>query len=119
MVVMKKLSGNFYRLELESVKWAKEFPKCTKMMRNAGWFSLFEKLRGHNLEVTNTFMNNYKDSLVSFQTLYFRVNEATIAEATGITPEGKRWFNKHVFEVDLSMFLLPSFEKLVGVKVFI
>ena len=82
------------------------------MMRNAGWFSFCEKLRGHNLEVTNSFINNYKDSVVSLQTLNFKVNEATISEATCIALEGERWFKKHLFEVDLSMFLFPIFEKL-------
>ena len=74
--------------------------------------SFYQNLRGHNVEVTSTFMKNCKDYFVSFQTLSFKVNEATIAEATCITLEGERWFKKHLFEVDLSMFLLPSFKKL-------
>ena len=57
-------------------------------------------------------MKNYKDSSVSFQTLSFKVNEATIAKAMGITLEGERWFKKHLFEVDLSMFLFPHFKKI-------
>ena len=65
-----------------------------------------------NLEVTNAFTNNCKDYVVNLQTLKFKVDEATVLEATGIAPEGERWFKKHRFEVDLSMFLLPSFEKL-------
>ena len=112
MAVMKKLDGKICRLELENVKWAEEFPRCAEMMRNAWWFSLCEKFRGHNLEVTNAFVNNYKDFVVNFQTLNFRVNEATVAEATSMSPERERWFKKHLFEVDLSMFLLPGFEKL-------
>ena len=74
------------------------------MMRNAGWFSFCEKLRGHNLEVTNAFINNYKDSVVNFQILKFKVDEATVAEATCIAHEGERWFKKNLFEVELSMF---------------
>ena len=60
----------------------------------------------------NAFVNNYKDSMVNLQTLMFKVDKATIAEATSIPSEGERWFNKHLFEVDLSRFLLLGFEKL-------
>ena len=112
MVVMKKLSGKICRLEPENVKWHEVFPRCVETMRNAGCFYFCEKLRGHNLEVTNAFMKNYQDYSISFQTLSFKVNEATIAEATSITLEGERWFKKHLFEVDLSMFLLPGYKNL-------
>ena len=50
--------------------------------------------------------------MVNLQTPNFRVNEATVAEAMGIAPEGERWFKKNLFEVDLSRFLFPYFEKL-------
>ena len=66
--------------------------------------------------MTKEFVNNYTDSYVNFQTLSFKVNEATIAEATGISLEGERWFKKHLFEVDLSMFLLHGYEKLYWSK---
>ena len=79
MVVMKKLSRKICRLEPENVKRGEEFPKCTKVMQNTGWFSFFENLSGHNLEVKKSFMRNYKDSFISFQTLNFRVNEDAIA----------------------------------------
>ena len=112
MVVMKRLSGKICRLEPVNVKWDEEFSRCAEIMRNAGWFSFCEKLKGHNLEVTNAFINNYKDSVVSLQTLNFRVNESTIAKATGISLEGERWFKNHLFEVDLSIFLLARFENM-------
>ena len=50
--------------------------------------------------------------MVNLQTLTFKVDEATIAEATSVSSKGERWFKKHLFEVDLSRFLLPGFEKL-------
>ena len=112
MVVVQKLSGKICRLDLDNVKWVKEFPRCTEMMKNEGWFFMCEKLKGHNLHVTNAFVNNYKDIVVNFQTLTFKVDEATIAEVTCIPFEGERWFKKHLFEVDLRRFLIPGFEKL-------
>ena len=75
---MKKVAGKICKLEPTNVKWAEEFPKCAEMMQNGGWFSFCERLSGHNLEVTNAFVKNYKASSVIFQTLSFKVNEATI-----------------------------------------
>ena len=68
-----------------------------RIMKNAGWFSLCERLRGHKIQVTNSFVNNYKDYVVNFQTLTFKVDEATIAEATDIPYEGEKCFKKHLF----------------------
>lgn len=90
MEVVKKLSGKICRLEPNNIKWAKEFPRCVEIMKNAGWFSLCERLRGHNLQVTNAFVNNYKDFVVNLQTLMFKVDEATITEATCIPSEEER-----------------------------
>ena len=71
---MKKFSGKICRFEQTNVKWVEEFPKCAKMMQNLDWFSFCENLSGHNMEVTNSFVKNYKDSYVTFQTLSFKVN---------------------------------------------
>ena len=81
---MKRTSGKIFRLEPKNVKWAEEFPRCAEMMRNTRWFSLCEKIRGHNLEVTNSFINNSKYYVVKLQTLEFKVDESKIAEATSI-----------------------------------
>ena len=109
---MKKLSEKICKLDPDNVKWAKEFPRCAEMMKHVGCFSLCEKLRGHNLQVTNAFVNNYKVYVVNLQTLNFKVDEAKVVEAMGIDPEGEIWFKKHLFKVDLSMFLLLGFKKL-------
>ena len=109
---MKKSSGKICKIELVNVKWAEEFPQCEKMMKDAGWFSLFERINGHNLEVTNAFINNYSYSSVNFQTLNFKVSEVTIAEESSLSIRGERWFKNHLFEIDLSLYLLPGNEKL-------
>ena len=112
MAVMKKLSEKICKLDPDNVRWVEEFTRCIEMMKNEGWFFMCEKLRGHNLHVTNSFVNNYKDSMVNLQTLMFKVDKATIAEATSIPSEGEMWFKKHLFEVDLRRILFPNFEKL-------
>ena len=76
---MKKGNGKICGIETTNVKWDEDFPKCANMIKNAGWFSFFERISGHNLEVTNAFVKNYTDSSVNFPTLSFKVNEATIA----------------------------------------
>ena len=75
-----------------------------------GWFSLFEKVSGYNVELTKYFSKNYTNSSVNFQTLNFKVNKGSIVEAMRLPIEGERWFKKHLFEVDLSMYLFPGYE---------
>ena len=86
---MKKSSGKICRIEPTNVKLAEEFPQCAKMMKDTGWFSFFEILSGHNVEVTNTFVKNYSNSFVNFQTLNFKVSEVTITKATCLSIEGE------------------------------
>ena len=40
------------------------------------------------------------------------MDEATIADSIGVHAEGDKWFKQHLFEVNLSQFLLPIFENI-------
>ena len=42
----------------------------------------------------------------------FEVNEGSIADEMRLLTEGERWFQKHLFEVDLSLYLQPCYEDL-------
>ena len=110
-VNMKKNSGKLCRFEPVNLKWVEEFSQCAKMLIDAGWYS-FERVGGYNVEVTKSFAKNYTGSSINFQTLSFELNEGLIAEATWLPVEGERWFKKHMFEVDLSLYLLPGYEDL-------
>ena len=96
VVEIHKRSGKFCRLKPMDLKWAEEFSQCAKMMVDAGWFSLFERFSGYNVEVTKSFSNIYRKSSMNFQTLNFKVNEGSIAEATWFAIKGERWLKKHL-----------------------
>ena len=49
---------------------------------------------------------------MDLKTLFFIVDEATITEAISVPKVGDKWFKQHLFEVNLSQFLLPGFESL-------
>ena len=95
-----------------NLKWTDEFPQCAKMLVDMGWFSFFERVRGYNVEVTKYFSTNYTNSYINIQTMNFKVNEGSIVEEIGLPVEGERWFKNHLFEVDLSLYLLPCYEYL-------
>jgi len=69
-------------------------------------------MKGHNVQVMQDFVKNYKNSVVKFETLEIKMDESAISKATGVPSEGSKWFKQHPFEADYSKFLLPSFEKL-------
>ena len=82
------------------------------MMKTTGWFSLCEQMKGYNFQVTNAFVNNYRDYVVDFQTLVFTIDEVTITKAIGIPSEGEKWLKMPLFEFDINNFLLSGFERL-------
>ena len=57
-------------------------------MRNAGWFSFYEKLQGYHTQVTRAFIKNYKGGVVKLKNLKTMVNEEAIAESIGIAAQG-------------------------------
>ena len=53
---------------------------------------------------------------MDLQTISFMVDEVTIAQPISIPSEGEKWFKNHLFEVDLSQFMFPSFKILYWSK---
>ena len=49
----------------------------------------------------------------------FEVNEESIAKVMSLPVEGERWFKKHLFGVDLSLYLLLYYEIEMRSRVFI
>ena len=89
MTKNKNPSGFLCRLEPDNLQWVHEFPRFAKMMRDVGWFPFYERLKGHNVQVTRAFVKNYKDSVVWFEYLQIRVDEDVIAEAIGVQSDGE------------------------------
>ena len=112
ILVKRRPGGLICRLEPDNTQWILQFPRSSQLMRNAGWFSLCEKLQGYNTQVTRAFIKNYKEGVVQLKNLKAMVNEESIAEAIGVPAQGERWFKQQDFQGNYGDFLLPGFEKL-------
>ena len=78
MTGSKKPCGKILRFEPYNLQWIDEFPRSTEMMRNAGWFPFCEIMRGHNVQVILIFVKNYKDLVVTFESLMIKEDERNI-----------------------------------------
>ena len=83
-MLKKKLGGLICRLEPDNIQWIIQFPRSAQLMRDVGWFPFCERLQGYNVQVTQDFINNYKDGVVDFKSLKVMVDEESIAEAIGV-----------------------------------
>ena len=92
--------------------WAESFPNCAEMFQRAGWFDLFQRINGYNLEVSYWFAQGFDKDTVSFDTLKFELTRELIIEATGIAGDGELQFKKIHFTFDSKDFLLPKVETL-------
>ena len=46
IMVKRRPGGLICRLEPGNTQWILQFPRLAQLMRNAGWFSFYEKLQG-------------------------------------------------------------------------
>ena len=67
------------------------------MLRNAGWFVFFEKIIGFNMKVSTEFARTFTGMRVEFDSISFHISEQSIAEATGLSTEGEKWFKRLTF----------------------
>ena len=74
-------------------------PGILQKVKDVGWLPFFEKFSDSNPEVTRVFAL----SLVNYQAevgdLCFRVDERSIASATGLPLSGQRWFKYQKMEI--------------------
>ena len=74
-------------------------PGLLQKVKDVGWLSFLEKFSDSNPEVTRVFAF----SLVNYQAevgdLCFRVDERSIASATGLSLDGQKWFKYQKMEI--------------------
>ena len=59
-----------------------------------------EKIWDYNVEVTKSFCQNLKGSVVNVGWFDFSVTKESIAQAIGIAPEGEKWFKRQSIDED-------------------
>ena len=101
-------SGKINRAEPTNVEWIENLPECVELFQQAGWMNFFKKIDGYNAEVSCRFSQGFKNDMVTFNTLKFKLTVDLIAEATGIKNEGELWFKKLPFDFDPQRYLLPN-----------
>ena len=67
---------------------------CSELFKEKGWYNYCDGITGYHLEVTKAFAQSFDDQKADFQSLTLRVTENSIAEATGISTEGDKWFKR-------------------------
>ena len=66
---MKKMSGKSHKFEPVNTRWAEEHRQCAQMLKDAGWFVFFDKLKGYNVEVSKEFAKKFTGTQVDFTRL--------------------------------------------------
>ena len=62
------------------------------------------------MKVSMKFARRFTCTKVEFDSISFYISEQSIAEATGLSTEGEKWFKRLPFQVDLKIFLRPGYE---------
>ena len=95
-------------VEPTDITWIEKLPWCVEVFQQAGWLDFFKRIDGYNAEVSCRFAQCYKDDMVVFDTLKFRLTVDLVVEAIGVKNEGEMWFKKLPFTFDAQRYLLPN-----------
>ena len=82
-------SGKVNRAEPTDIGWIEKLPGCVELFQQASWMDFVKKIDGYNAEVSCKFAQCFKNDMVTFDTLKFRLTLELIVEATGIKNEGE------------------------------
>ena len=80
------------RFESNDTKLLDENPELLAKVKAVGWLPFIHKFADSNPEVTRLFALSLVDARVKVADLHFRVDERSIALATGLPLTGERWF---------------------------
>ena len=103
-----RTSGHLLRIEPQSVEWMRKIPLAVEKLKEAGWFSMFERIREYHIGITRSFCQIFDGSIVNIGGLEFEVMEEAIVQDIGVIPKGKKWYKRQSINEDYNQFLLPS-----------
>ena len=101
-------SGKVNRAEPTDISWIEKIRGCVELFQQAGWLEFFKRIDGYNSEVSHQFAKGYKQDMIVFNTLKFKLTVDLVEEATGVKNEGEKWFKKLPFTFEAQRFLLPD-----------
>ena len=83
-------NGHVLRIEPHNVEWMSKLPLVVAKLKEAGWYTLCERIGDYHIEVMKYFCQNFKDSVVNDGGLEFSITNESISHAIGITPKGEK-----------------------------
>ena len=86
------------RVEPKTFDSSQYHEDCISILRDIQWLPFLEKFRGSNEEVAKQFAFTFNGEKALIGTFSFRVSEDTIAQATGVSPEGEKYFKTKQFK---------------------
>ena len=87
------------RVEPSDMKLFDGNPELLAKVEAVGWLLFIRKFTDSNPEVTRLFALSLSDATVKVADLQFRVDERSVALATGFLLTGERWFKYKQMEV--------------------
>jgi len=102
------------RTELDGVWYLESHPQVAEYFKTAQVFDYCEKLTSFNQPLAEAFALSYNGKTVKFGREEFHVDEAAIAECTGLPRTGQSWFKTtKASDIEFRSYLLPAHKETV------
>ena len=96
------------RFEPEGASLLDAYPSCSEVFRAGGWHDYCSSLSGHHLIVSRAFAKRFDREKVEFKAFMLQVTEDSIAEDTGLSIDGEKWFKQTTLKPSDFNYLLVS-----------
>jgi len=97
------------RAELDGVWYLDAHPEVAEHFKTAGVYRYCEKLTSFHRQVAEIFAQGYNGRTVKIGPEEFHIDEAAIADCTGLPRTGEYWFKTtHSTDVEFRSYLLPA-----------
>ena len=110
-------SGPALRSELDGVWYLEAHPEVADFFKQVGVFSYCEKLTNFHQQVAESFAISYDGRSAKIGKEEFIIDEAAIAEYTGLPRSGDYWFKTTIpSNIEFRSYLLPVHRDVVWKK---
>ena len=99
------------RFKPEGASLLDAYPSCSQVFRVGGWHDYCSSLSGHHPTVSRAFVERFDKEKVEFKTFMLQVTKDSIAEATGLSIDGEKWFKRTALKPSDFNYLLVSDHK--------
>ena len=102
------------RTELDGIWYLESHPQVAEFFKTAQVFEYCERLTSFNQPLAEAFAQSYNGRIVKFGREEFHVDEAAIAECTGLPRTGQSWFKTtKASDIEFRSYLLPAHKETI------